>query len=74
MDPSLSQGKHITMSGVDTLQLTRTVSQKQNYGTQKSRVSTFRDFPGTVDFVLILASGAAHVLSFKARMVLAPHS
>lgn len=72
MDPSLSQGKHKTMSGV--LQLTRTVSQKQNYGTQKSRVGTFRDFPGTVDFVLILASGAAHVLSFKARMVLPPQS
>jgi hypothetical protein len=51
------------MSWHDILQLTKTVSQKQNYGSQKARSGTFKDFLITVDFdglslVFILTGGA----------------
>lgn len=38
------------MLWVDILQLIGTVSQKQNYGSPKGKVSTFKDFHRTMDF------------------------
>lgn len=49
--PNLSQGQLLstkTILQVDTLQLTKTVSQKQSYRSQKSKLSTFRDFSRTM--------------------------
>jgi hypothetical protein len=70
---SLSPGKLLntkTKSCVDIVQLTRTVSWKQNYRSQKKKkikVSTFRDFPRTVDFDgFILAGDTVYMLNFMA--------
>lgn len=56
---------------VDIFQLARTISQKQNYKIQKSKVSTFRYFPRTMDFdglclfFFILAGGTVCVLCLQ---------
>jgi len=59
---SLSQRELLSTkpkSWVDIVHLTRTISQKRN-GSQKSKVSTFRDFPRTMDF-----DGLGSVLEFS---------
>jgi hypothetical protein len=70
---SLSQGELLSTKNhvlSDTLQLTRTVSQKQNYRSLKARLAHMRFSQQYKDFdrlgLLVLAGDAVHVLSFTA--------